>query len=89
MKINNNQGPSGINPYIQKKAKVGKTEFNQRTKADKVEISSAAKEMQQMSRVQQERTQRVESLKNQVENGTYKQEPKETAKSMLEFFFKK
>ena len=56
---------------------------------DKVEISSTAKAMQQMSEVEQLRQKKVEELKVQVENGTYKPNPKDIAKSIIDFYSKK
>lgn len=89
MKINNNAGPAGINPYLRAKNKMDNLEKNHGQQTDKVEISSAAKEMQQMSQIAVQRQQRVEELKNQVQTGTYKHDSKETAKSLHDFFFKK
>lgn len=89
MKINNNIGPSGINPYKRQMNKLDAAANMQSKKADKVEISSTAKEMQQISQVSMERKQKVEDLKIQVENGTYKLDPKETAKSILNYYNKK
>jgi negative regulator of flagellin synthesis FlgM len=88
MKINN-IGPSGINPYKRQMNKLDETANTQAKKADKVEISSTAKEMQQLSQVSVQRQQKVEELKIQVENGTYKLDPKETAKSIINFYQKK
>ncbi|WP_108669052.1 flagellar biosynthesis anti-sigma factor FlgM [Peribacillus acanthi] len=87
MKINN-FGPSGVNPYrknLQKMEGSSKTGY---TKADKLEISSTAKEMQHMSQIPAQRQAKVDELKLQVENGTYKLNAKETAKSILDFFSK-
>jgi negative regulator of flagellin synthesis FlgM len=86
MKINNNFGPSGINPYKRQMNKLDATASAQNKKADKVEISSTAKEMQQLSQVSVERKQKVEELKIQMENGTYILDSKETAKSIINFY---
>ncbi|MCM3124135.1 MULTISPECIES: flagellar biosynthesis anti-sigma factor FlgM [unclassified Mesobacillus] len=86
MKINNNFGPSGINPYKRQMNKLDAAATAQNKKADKVEISTTAKEMQQLSQVSVERKQKVEELKIQVENGTYKVDSKETAKSIINFY---
>lgn len=88
MKINN-IGPSGINPYKRQMNKLDEAASTKAKKADKVEISSTAKEMQQLSQVSVQRQQKVEELKIQVENGTYKLDPKETAKSIINFYQKK
>lgn len=88
MKINN-IGPQGINPYKRQMNKLDAAANSQHKKADKVEISSTAKEMQQLSQVSVERKQKVDELKIQVENGTYKLNSKETAKSILNFYQRK
>lgn len=89
MKISNNIGPSGINPYKRQMNKLDAAANTHNKKADKVEISSTAKEMQQLSQVSVQRQEKVEELKLQVENGTYKLDAKETAKSILNFYHKK
>lgn len=88
MKINN-IGPSGINPYKRQMNKLEEASNTLGKKADKVEISSTAKEMQQLSQVSVQRQHKVEELKIQVENGTYKVDTNETAKSILNFYDKK
>ncbi|WP_163099304.1 flagellar biosynthesis anti-sigma factor FlgM [Peribacillus alkalitolerans] len=88
MKINN-FGPSGVNPYrknLQKVEGSNKTNF---AKADKIEISSTAKDLQHMTQIPSQRQAKVDELKLQVENGTYKLSAKETAKSILDFYSKK
>lgn len=86
MKINP-FGPVGINPYKNQMNKVAATE--KQTKADKVEISSAAKQLQETSPITVERQQKVEALKQQVQNGTYKVNTEDVAKSVYDFYFKK
>jgi negative regulator of flagellin synthesis FlgM len=86
MKINN-FGTNRINPYnrqINKMDELKKTE----KPVDKVEISSTAKAMQQLSEVEQLRQKKVEELKVQVENGTYKPNPQDIAKSIIDFYGK-
>ncbi|WP_062108971.1 flagellar biosynthesis anti-sigma factor FlgM [Bacillus niameyensis] len=53
---------------------------------DKVEISSEAKKMQQIPSIVIEREQRIAELKNQVQNGEYKVDPKKVAEGMAKFF---
>ncbi|WP_210367194.1 flagellar biosynthesis anti-sigma factor FlgM [Bacillus sp. REN3] len=89
MKINHNMGPSGINPYKRQMNKLEAASHTPGKKADKVEISSTAKEMQQLSQVSVQRQQKVEDLKVQVQNGTYKLDSKEIAKSIVDFYQKK
>ncbi|MCA1033704.1 flagellar biosynthesis anti-sigma factor FlgM [Bacillus infantis] len=87
MKINN-FGPSGINPYKRQQNKLDSASTQAKKAADKVEISSAAKEMQQTSKIDQQRQARVEELRIQVEHGNYKVNPKEVAKSLLDYYTK-
>ena len=82
MKINH-IGPSGINPYKRQVNKQEAAAVSAGTKADKVEISSTAKEMQHVS---VQRQHKVEALKIQVQNGTYKLDSAETAKGIIDFY---
>jgi negative regulator of flagellin synthesis FlgM len=84
MKINPLNNPR-VNPYQRNGEKID-TLKNQQKPLDKVEISSRAKDMQEMSKLSQERQAKVEELKVQVENGTYKVDSKEIAKNMLKFY---
>ncbi|UCE55416.1 MAG: flagellar biosynthesis anti-sigma factor FlgM [Desulfobacterales bacterium] len=60
---------------------------NQGAKADKVDISDAAKEIQevrkQLDNTPDVRTEKVEQLKNQIEKGTYEIKSEEIAEKML------
>jgi negative regulator of flagellin synthesis FlgM len=87
MKINP-LGSQGINPYMRQMNKQDQANTMARKAADKVEISSAAKEMQQESQITNERNEKVNELKIQVENGTYKFDPKAVAKSIVNFYKK-
>ncbi len=86
MKINN-IGPLSVNPY---KKQLDKVQGNEKaaTRTDKVEISTAAKEMQVTSKVTTERIEKVEALKQQVEAGTYKVNADSVAKSVLQYYSK-
>lgn len=88
MKINH-IGLSNINPYNRNTNISNKENQNQNKTTDKIEISTAAKEMQQTSKIVTERQEKVAGLKMQVENGTYKVDPKEIAKSIYQFYFNK
>jgi negative regulator of flagellin synthesis FlgM len=87
MKINNFR-PSGVNPYKNQMNKLDQVEKATNKKSDKVEISAEAKEMQQVPSLEQERQMKVDKLKIEVENGTYKPHPTEIAKSMIQFYKK-
>jgi negative regulator of flagellin synthesis FlgM len=84
MKINPFNNPR-VNPYQRNADKVNQLKESQKP-LDKVEISSQAKGMQEISKISKERQARVEELKVQVENGTYKVDSKEIAKNMLKFY---
>ncbi len=86
MKINQ-FGPVGMNPYKNQMNKIAATEKSIQT--DKVEISSAAKQLQETSPITVARQQKVEALKQQVQDGTYKVNVEDTAKSLYNFYFKK
>lgn len=83
MKINP-IGTQGVNPYKRQMNKLDQVKSVNQQK-DKVEISTTAKEMQQVA---DQRQAKVEELKGQVENGTYTVDPKEVAKSMVRFYSK-
>jgi negative regulator of flagellin synthesis FlgM len=87
MKINP-FGSQGINPYKRQMNKLDQANQAIGKQKDKVEISSTAKEMQQVSQLASQRQAKVEDLKLQVENGTYKINPKETAKGIIHFYSK-
>ncbi|MFZ3590388.1 flagellar biosynthesis anti-sigma factor FlgM [Bacillus sp. DJP31] len=86
MKINN-IGSLNVNPY---KKHLNKVQGGEKAAArtDKVEISSAAKEMQVTSKVATERLEKVEALKKQIEAGTYQVHADSVAKSVLQYFSK-
>lgn len=87
MKINP-FGSQGINPYKRQLNKLDQANKAAGKTADKVEISSAAKEMQQESQITNERDSKINELKIQVENGTYKVDPKAVANSIVNFYKK-
>jgi negative regulator of flagellin synthesis FlgM len=85
MKINNINN-SGINPYKRQLNKIDQAAKTNLHKADKIEISSAAKEMQETSKLVKDRQAKVEELKIQVENGNYKVDPQKIAKGVINFY---
>lgn len=87
MKINS-IGSSGINPYKRQMNKIDLANKTIHKQADKVEISTAAKDMQQVSQASTQRQAKVEELKIQVENGTYKIDLKEIARGLVDFYKK-
>lgn len=87
MKINN-FGTSGVNPYKRQMNKLDNATKTTANATDKIEISTTAKEMQQVSQYAVNRQTKVDELKIQVENGNYKVNPTEVAKSILNFYKK-
>ena len=51
-----------------------------------MEISSAAKEMQQTHEIVKDRMARIDELKIQVQNGQYQVDPKAVAKGIAKFY---
>ncbi|WP_019153846.1 flagellar biosynthesis anti-sigma factor FlgM [Robertmurraya massiliosenegalensis] len=85
MKINN-LGTSGINPYKRQMNKLENMSKTSKPTIDKVEISSTAKEMRQVTSYSVERQEKVEKLKVQLENGNYKVDTREVAQSLYNFY---
>ena len=88
MKINQTPGLNGINPYQKQLKKADAAKAASPAAGDKLEISSAAKEMQDSSRILAERREKIALLKEKVESGTYKPDANATAKAMLDFYRK-
>lgn len=53
---------------------------------DRLEISTQAKEMQVVSSYQTERNEKIDSLKKQISEGTYKVDSEQVARDMLKYF---
>ncbi|WP_246942753.1 flagellar biosynthesis anti-sigma factor FlgM [Bacillus pinisoli] len=86
MKINNINSLN-VNPYKKNLNKV-QSSGKAADRTDKVEISSAAKEMQVTSKVATERLDKVQALKQQIEAGTYQVDAEAVAKSVIQYFSK-
>lgn len=76
---------TNINPYnkAQRPAQAQKigTSF-----ADKLEISSAAKDMQVTSGYKEQRAERVQQLKAEIESGEYQVDSRKIAEDMLKYY---
>jgi negative regulator of flagellin synthesis FlgM len=88
MKIN---GYNHIQPY---QKQVNKVQLDNQTKTDvkkqdQVEISTEAKNMQSSPRIELERSDKVNELKQQVASGSYQVKPEDVAKKMLAYWNKK
>lgn len=84
MKINN-FGVRAINTYANQTRAVQETKKGA-TFADKLEISSAAKEMQGVSTYATERAARVQQLKADIQSGDYKVDANQVARDMLNYY---
>ncbi|WP_096202423.1 flagellar biosynthesis anti-sigma factor FlgM [Bacillus sp. FJAT-45350] len=84
MKINP-LGPMNNNPYrkqIERQEAISEV----KQKRDKVEISKTAQEMQQVTKAEVARQEKVEALKEKVQSGEYKVDPHAVAKKFYEFW---
>lgn len=84
MKINN-FGVNSINPYNQTNRQFNAVKKEQ-SFADKLEISSAAKEMQGVTNYSTERAERVQKLKEEITSGEYKVNARQVAEDMLKYY---
>ncbi|RST77476.1 flagellar biosynthesis anti-sigma factor FlgM [Siminovitchia acidinfaciens] len=86
MKINSFNRPD-TNPYSKQINHVEKQTRTERIEADQIQISKEAKELQQTSKYDAERSARIDHLKNQIEQGNYKVDPKKVAYSIAKYYF--
>ncbi len=81
-------GSMNVNPY---ERQLNKTEQTAKSanKKDKLEISLAAKELQEAAKFATARQEKIKRLKQQIQTGTYKIDEKAIAESILNYYFKK
>jgi negative regulator of flagellin synthesis FlgM len=81
-------GSMNVNPY---ERQFNKTEQAAKAtnKKDKVEISLAAKELQEAAKFETARQEKIERLKQQIQTGTYQIDEKAVAESIFNYYFKK
>ncbi len=84
MKINP-LGMRAIQSYNQTQS-VKKVDEKSGSFADKLEISSKAKEMQVTSSYQSDRAEKVNKLKEDINSGTYKVDARKVAQDMLNYY---
>ncbi|MEN0650735.1 flagellar biosynthesis anti-sigma factor FlgM [Caldifermentibacillus hisashii] len=84
MKITN-YGPSGLNPYMQQKTETIKKKAEKTN--DQIEISSEALKLQQQT--DPARQEKIAHIKDQIQNGTYKIDHQELAKSIYNYYVNK
>lgn len=80
-------GVNNINPYNKQQQKI-KSASGSSTFADKIEISSAAKEMQVNSTLNSERAEKVQKIKELIESGEYKVNARKVAEDLLKYYRK-
>lgn len=85
MKINNVNIPA-VNPYKANELKVNKSAQHQLAQKDKLEISSEAKQLSELTSHATERKEQIQKIKAQVEAGTYQVNAEEVAKSLFEYY---
>lgn len=85
MKIQKVNIPS-INPYKTNQLKAEQVEQKAKMKTDKLEISSEAKQLSEISPFTIERNKRVAELKSEIESGTYKVDAEQLASNLAKYY---
>ncbi|EKN64728.1 negative regulator of flagellin synthesis [Neobacillus bataviensis LMG 21833] len=78
MKINDINRLQGLQSYKNTIHKASHLEANKKVQVDKVEFSQAAQE-----KISVEKEKRIQALKQQIENGTYKVDSEKIAEKLL------
>ncbi|MBY6037063.1 flagellar biosynthesis anti-sigma factor FlgM [Fictibacillus nanhaiensis] len=76
------------NPYKKQVQDMTQQNVQSRYKKDEIQISDEAKKLLSSSKFEQDRADKVNEIKHQVNSGTYKVNVSETAKSILNFWRK-
>ena len=79
---------NSINPYNKQQRSLKAAESKSTLATDKIEISSAAKEMSASSTFNTERAQKVQRLKEEIQSGTYQVDSRKVAEDMLNYYRK-
>lgn len=77
-----------INPYKANDLKTQKTTQKTQQHADKLEISSHAKQLSEVSSYSVERNEQLQAIQKQIEAGTYKVNPDQLAAKLLSYYNK-
>jgi len=77
-----------INPYKANELKTDKVERKAQPQTDKLEISSQAKQLSEVSSYSVERNEHVQAIKAQIDAGTYKVNPEQLASKLLSYYNK-
>lgn len=78
---------SHINPYYDQQQKL-KQSAKKQTK-DQLEISNAAKKLQQNKQISNKRQSYIQEIKQQIESGEYKVQYGKTSQKLIDFFTSK
>jgi negative regulator of flagellin synthesis FlgM len=84
----NHFNPIQNNPYKTQVQDMKQEKFQSGYKKDELQISDEAKKLLSSSKFEQERAEKVNEIKNQVNQGTYKGNISDTAKSIINFWQK-
>lgn len=80
-----NYGVQGVNPYTNANRKQP-MEKAKESFADKLEISTAAKELKVTSEYTDQRAEKVQQLKADIQSGNYKVDANKIAADMLKYY---
>ena len=75
-----------INPYKTNQLKAEQVEQKAKMQTDKIEISSEAKQLSEISPFTIQRNERVEQLKAEIESGTYKVDAEQLASNLAKYY---
>jgi len=81
-------GIHSVNPYTKQQNTIKPMSEKSSSSVDKIEISSAAKEMQISSNYNTERTEKLQKLKEQIQSGEYKVDANKLAEDVLKYYKK-
>ncbi|WP_146552433.1 MULTISPECIES: flagellar biosynthesis anti-sigma factor FlgM [Rummeliibacillus] len=83
-----NYGVNKVNPYQNQSLKTEQVKKSTFSVTDQLEISSAAKDLQGIKSYADERAERVQQLKEQIESGNYRVDAQKLASDMLKYYRK-
>ncbi|MCM3389101.1 flagellar biosynthesis anti-sigma factor FlgM [Ureibacillus chungkukjangi] len=83
-------GVNSVNPYNKQQRSLKAAESKSVAATDKIEISSAAKEMSasSTSTYSTERAQKIQQLKEEIHSGNYQVDSRKVAEDMLNYYRK-
>jgi negative regulator of flagellin synthesis FlgM len=75
-----------INPYKANQLKADQLEQKTTMKTDKIEISSVAKQLSEVSPLTVERNERIQQLKGKIDAGTYEVNAEQLASNLVKYY---